>query len=99
MALDDTTEPLFDALQAAVARGVTVRVLYDHIGSRKYPRYREMKRRLTRDGVLFRPMLPIRLPGFGYVRPDLRNHRKLVAIDGDIGVCHGRQNGQAALSI
>ena len=30
-------------------------------------------------------MLPIRLPGKGYTRPDLRNHRKLVVIDGQVG--------------
>jgi len=81
LALDDTTEPLFDAMRAAVERGVVVRVLFDHIGSRKYPGYRKMKRRLRDDGIEFYPMLPLRFPGRGYVRPDLRNHRKLVVID------------------
>ncbi len=85
IALDDTTEPVFEAMREAVDRGVVVRVLYDQYGSMKYPHYRAMKRRLKKDGVLFRPMLPVRLPGFGYVRPDLRNHRKLVIIDGEIG--------------
>ncbi len=85
LALDDTTEPLFVAMEKAVERGVTVRVLYDHLGSAKYPRYRDMKKRLKAAGIMFHPMLPIRFPGFGYVRPDLRNHRKLAIIDGEIG--------------
>lgn len=85
LALDDTTEPVFKALEEAVERGVLVRVLYDQYGSMKYPNYRAMKRRLKNSGIIALPMLPLRLPGFGYVRPDLRNHRKLVIIDGEIG--------------
>jgi cardiolipin synthase A/B len=37
LALDVTTEPFFDAMADAVRRGVKVRLLYDHIGSRRYP--------------------------------------------------------------
>ena len=33
LALDPTTTPFFDALEAAVKRGVTVRVLLDHVAS------------------------------------------------------------------
>src|SRR5690606_34002032 len=38
LALDRVTEPFFAALERAVRRGVTVRLLADHIASRGYPR-------------------------------------------------------------
>ena len=82
LALDSTTEPLFDALAAAVKRNVEVRVLYDHLGSRKYPGHPQMNKRLTADGVDWRRMMPIDLLHGRWRRPDLRNHRKLVVIDG-----------------
>jgi cardiolipin synthase len=85
MALDDTTEPFFAAMEAAVKRGVEVRVLFDFLGSRKYPQYRKMKKRLTAIGVLWHPMLPLSLRPSKYNRPDLRNHRKIVIIDNTDG--------------
>lgn len=90
LAYDNTTKPLFDALEAAVQRGVTVRVLFDWFGTRRYPRYRFMKRELTRMGVSWHKMLPLRI-GKGYNRPDLRNHRKIVVIDDTVAYL-GSQN-------
>lgn len=81
IALDETTEPFFIAMEKAVERGVEVRVLFDFLGSRKYPRYREMKRRLTAIGVVWHPMLPLSLLPSKYNRPDLRNHRKILVVD------------------
>lgn len=89
--LDNETEELFAALGRAVARGVKVRLLYDSISTLRYPGYRAMLRRLKADGVATVSMLPLRFPGFGYVRPDLRNHRKIVVVDGVIGYT-GSQN-------
>lgn len=37
LSYDQTTKPFFDALEAAVSRGVTVRVLLDHIASVRSP--------------------------------------------------------------
>ena len=85
IALDATTEPVFRALAAAVSRGVTVRVLYDWLGVRRFPRRREMMKRFKHDGIQTRAMLPLTLPGRRYTRFDLRNHRKIVTIDGQIG--------------
>lgn len=82
MALDHTTEPFFDALAAAVRRGVRVRVLFDHLGTRGYPGYRAMKRRMTAAGIEWHPMMPIAPLRGRWRRPDLRNHRKLVVVDG-----------------
>ncbi len=85
LALDEATEPFFAALEAAVHRGVAVRVLYDAFGSRKFSRKKEMLARLKDVGIEVYAMLPLRLPGRQYTRPDLRNHRKLVVIDGVTG--------------
>lgn len=85
LALDGTTEPLFTAMRKAVERGVVVRVLFDTLGSRRYPKYREMKQTLTEYGIQWHSMLPLRFPGKQYTRPDLRNHRKLVVIDAEVG--------------
>jgi cardiolipin synthase len=81
IAFDETTVPFFDAMEAAVQRGVEVYVLFDSVGSRKYRGYRKMTRELTRIGVRWRRMLPLRLNINHYNRPDLRNHRKIVVID------------------
>lgn len=91
MARDETTEGFFTALENAVARGVTVRVLLDHIGSRKYPGFRRMLTRMTEAGISWHLMLPF-LPLRGKVRRiDLRNHRKLMVVDGQVAVM-GSQN-------
>lgn len=89
--LDEATADFFDALQEAHDRGVTVRVLLDHLGSVRYPGYRRTVRRLDAMGVQWRVMLPFR-PWRGQIqRPDLRNHRKLLVIDGEVAFT-GSQN-------
>lgn len=85
LTLDDATAPFFAALGAAVQRGVDVRVLLDHLGSRSYPGFRRAKAELTRLGVDWRLMLPVQPLRARYQRPDLRNHRKLLVADGEIG--------------
>ena len=75
----------------AVRRGVKVRLLYDHIGSRRYPGFRAMNRRLTRDGIDWHQMLPIKPFRGRWRRPDLRNHRKLLIVDDEIAFM-GSQN-------
>ena len=81
LALDSTTEPFFKALEDAVERGVDVKLLFDAYGSRKYPRYKEMQKRLTSIGVEWRKILPFSLIPRRYNRPDLRNHRKILVVD------------------
>lgn len=90
-AWDDMTDPLFRALTAAHDRGVRVRMLFDHLGSRGIPGYKEMVARLEGTGIEWHNMLPI-MPLKGVIRrPDLRNHRKLLVVDGKIGFT-GSQN-------
>lgn len=91
LAMDTTTEPVLAALERAAARGVAVRVLFDHIGSRPYPLHAQMLRRFDRAGIRWQRMLPV-LPWRGaFARPDLRNHRKIVVVDGHTAFA-GSQN-------
>ncbi|MGH9336720.1 MAG: phospholipase D-like domain-containing protein, partial [Vicinamibacteria bacterium] len=74
-----------DALAAAVARGVQVRVLIDDVGAR-YSRP-PVSRLLRKRGVpvaLFLPRFSTLLPSF-----NLRNHRKVMVVDGRIGFTGG----------
>ncbi len=92
VALDDVTIGLWQALEDAVQRGVDVKVLFDAVACRRYPNFRQLKKRLRSAGIEWLPMLPLRLrPGKDFTRPDLRNHRKIVVIDGQIGYT-GSQN-------
>ncbi|MFI7584230.1 cardiolipin synthase [Kocuria sp. M1N1S27] len=88
---DPTTEPVIAALEDAHRRGVTVRVLLDHLGSAGYPGYKQLVRRLDAAGIDWRRMLPVRPWRGEYQRPDLRNHRKILVVDGTVGFT-GSQN-------
>lgn len=83
MSWDEVTDVFFSALERAVERGVTVRLLMDHLGSRKYPGWRELGRRLTAAGIRWRLMMPLLPHKRRWRRPDLRNHRKVLVIDGE----------------
>jgi cardiolipin synthase len=90
-AWDEVTAPCFEALARAAARGVEVRLLLDHMGSRGIPGYAELEKRLDETGIDWRPMLPVRPLKGQFQRPDLRNHRKLLVVDGRVGFM-GSQN-------
>ena len=85
LVLDDTTRPFIDALARAVARGVTVRVLSDHLSGFMYPHRKATIRALRDAGIQWHAMLPLRPFRGQWQRADLRNHRKLVTIDGRVG--------------
>ncbi|PPF60419.1 cardiolipin synthase [Clavibacter michiganensis] len=91
LAWDVTSAPFFDALERAVQRGVTVRVLLDHIASLRAPGYRRTTRKLTAIGADWHLMLPVQPLRGRYQRPDLRNHRKVLVVDGRVGFM-GSQN-------
>ena len=76
---------------ATVKRGVTVRVLLDHWASSHCSDYKATLERLTSMGAQWRLMLPVQPLHGHYQRIDLRNHRKLVVIDGAIAFV-GSQN-------
>lgn len=83
----DTVGTVFrDALVDAVRRGVDVRVLIDDVGSH-YTRP-SMARELRKRGVRTATFLPTKFaPVFRYA--NLRNHRKILVVDGQIGFTGG----------
>lgn len=91
LAADSTTDRFFSALENAHARGVQVRVLLDHLGSKGFPGYKNAMSRLDAAGISWRKMLPVAPPRFQYQRPDLRNHRKILVVDNQVGFT-GSQN-------
>lgn len=81
---DDFTAPFFDALRRARSRGVEVRVLSDHVTQFTYPRRRQTQQQLAQMGARYEPMLPLQPFRGRWQRPDLRNHRKLLVVDGTV---------------
>lgn len=86
---DDVSAAVIEALGRAVKRGVACRVLADAIGSRIG--LRTLRPKLTAMGVAVHAMLPVSLLPWRKARLDLRNHRKIVVIDGRVGYT-GSQN-------
>jgi cardiolipin synthase len=89
---DNNGTKMVKALKRAAARGVTCRAIVDDLGSRTMihsPHWKEMQE----AGVHVAKALPV---GNALLRPlhgriDLRNHRKILVIDGRITYC-GSQN-------
>jgi len=91
MSTDHVTDDLLTALEEAADRGVEVRVLFDHIGTLRVKGYNRLLKRLKASRIQWRRMLPL-LPIHGqWRRPDLRNHRKIMVIDGEVAFT-GSQN-------
>lgn len=88
---DAATENFFQAMADAAARGVKVRVLLDHWANRWKPRYSHTIQRLTAMGADWHLMLPVQPLKGKMQRPDLRNHRKLLVVDGKVAFL-GSQN-------
>ena len=88
---DEATAPFFDALERACKRGVRVRVLSDHLAQFMYPHRKQTISRFAEMGAEYQPMLPLQPLRGHWRRPDLRNHRKLVVVDGAVGFT-GSQN-------
>lgn len=77
-------DELRESLVRAVKRGVTCRVLLDDVGSRDFLRSDAVDV-LRSNGVAVTAALPSNLLRMFFVRFDLRLHRKIVVIDGEIG--------------
>jgi cardiolipin synthase len=78
-----------EAIERAARRGLVCRVLMDSVGSRRA--LKRLAPRLRAAGVEVIGLLPLRVLRSGRVRLDLRNHRKIAVIDGQIGYV-GSQN-------
>jgi cardiolipin synthase len=85
IALDDETScGVFRALERAARRGVPCRLLLDGLGSRAFLKS-DRRAELDRAGVQVVEALPVGIVRRRFGRIDLRNHRKIVVIDGAIG--------------
>lgn len=91
VAFDDTTRGFFAAMERAVQRGVVVRLLADYVSTRRLPISKPTIAELDRIGVQWAWMLPVQPFQGTYQRPDLRNHRKIVVVDGRVAFM-GSQN-------
>ncbi len=78
--IDATGARIADALKRATGRGVVCRVLADALGSGGM--LKEIAPELRRAGVQVQTMLPVNLFRRGLHRIDVRNHRKLLIVDG-----------------
>ena len=83
---DPTGRMFVDALAAAVRRGVAVRVLVDGIGA-TYSRP-AITGLLAEAGVPVALFLPTGVP-FYFPYANLRNHRKILVVDGEVGFTGG----------
>ncbi|MBD5366611.1 MAG: cardiolipin synthase [Bacteroides sp.] len=83
---DETGHRLKDALIERARAGVTVRVIYDHVGSFKVKN--SFFKSMQAEGVQVYPFFKVTFPGLGS-RINWRNHRKLCIIDGTVGYIGG----------
>jgi cardiolipin synthase len=86
---DDVAERVTQALEQAARRGVQCRLLLDGIGSKQA--LKTVAPRLRAAGVEVTEVLPVRFLRPRGTRVDIRNHRKVAIIDGQIGYV-GSQN-------
>lgn len=83
---DEMGRRFTEALAESASRGVAVHVLVDGIGA--LGNFSRMGRKLLSAGVEVVPFAPLRFP-FGRIRVNLRNHRKILVVDGTTGFTGG----------
>jgi cardiolipin synthase len=83
-------DAVIDALLRAALRGVTCRLLLDAIGCRDFLSS-PMARTMKESGIRIQESLPAGLVKALFARVDIRNHRKIIIIDGSIAYT-GSQN-------
>jgi cardiolipin synthase A/B len=86
---DSTGSQLIDALIRAQGRGIKCRVLWDHLSNTGFRK--PAIERLTAAGVEVHEVLPVKIFDQEWSRLDLRNHRKITVVDGQVGFT-GSQN-------
>lgn len=77
-------DQMIEAIVRARQRGVVCRVLADAVGSKTFLKSRQ-RLALIGEGVEVIEVLPIGIWRMAFRRQDLRNHRKIAVIDGEIG--------------
>ncbi len=91
---DELGKRIADALIERAQAGVSVRFLYDDMGSRRLSR--QFLRRLKEAGVIIASFFPSLIPKINF-KINYRNHRKLAIIDGKIGYIGGFNIGDEYL--
>lgn len=91
---DEIGSRLKDLLIQKAEEGVSVRFLYDAVGSWLLPHH--YRQALADAGVQIVPFFPVKLPFLNH-RVNFRNHRKIVVVDGDIGFIGGLNVGDEYL--
>lgn len=93
---DPAGQRFLKALRDAVGRGIEVRVLIDAVGARyTFP---SMRRRLARAGIRCAVFLPTLWPTH-FVYANLRNHRKLMVVDGVLAFTGGMNIRQGHVTL
>lgn len=82
---DETGVSILDAICKKAAEGVTVKLIYDYVGSSLSG---TMEEKLRSSGVEFYPFMPVYFPKFTS-KMNYRDHRKIAIIDGLIGYVGG----------
>ena len=86
---DKIGAPVIDALVRAKQRGVVCRVLIDHLSNIGFQG--PVLKKLRTAGIAVHQMLPAKPFDNQWNRIDLRNHRKIIVVDGVVGFT-GSQN-------
>lgn len=85
--LDDTVgNEIADILIRKAREGVTVKVIYDHVGS--FSAKNSFFKRMKSEGIDIHPFFKVTFPQLAN-RINWRNHRKIVVIDSEIGYIGG----------
>src|SRR5262245_49272661 len=92
---DESGERFMSALAERARDGVEVRFLYDAVGSWKL--HSRVLRILTRAGGKALPFLPLLNPLRRRIQVNLRNHRKVMVVDGKVGFTGGLNLGDEYL--
>lgn len=83
---DNIGTEISEILMQKAREGVTVRVIYDHVGS--FTVKSRFFKKMREAGILIFPFFKVSFPQLG-TRLNWRNHRKLCVIDGAIGYLGG----------
>jgi len=83
---DETGRKVAAALIEKARQNITVRVIYDHVGS--FSARSRFFKNLRKNGVEAYPFFKVSVPWLG-TRVNWRNHRKICIIDGTIGYLGG----------
>ena len=95
---DNTGHKIAEALIRAAQRGVKCRLLVDAAGSKAFVRS-ELHKKVKEHGVETATCLPVNPIRLLLARLDLRNHRKIAVIDGQIGYTGSNNIADAAFAV